>query len=128
MSVLRPLTFFVCRAFTRQTSNPFIINNPYNGFQYTPVLSMATLLIPHRFSHFTITSKSQVNAPNCLTGSLSRSGGTATACTVSPISIPAALGRTTCICTTDGLDSLILLELAFFVFSFLHVTLLILFF
>src|ERR1017187_2386248 len=51
---------------------------------------MATVLIRHSFSHKTINCKSQVIVPNFLTRSLPIFSGTATTCSLSEMSIPAA--------------------------------------
>src|SRR6516225_691507 len=70
--------FFVSRAFTRYTSNPASSRMSYTGVQYTPVDCMATVRMPHCFSHAAISFNSTVVHPNRRTGWLSRARGTAT--------------------------------------------------
>jgi hypothetical protein len=65
-----------------------------NGFQYTPVLSIATVSILHAFSHSTSFIMSAVIVPKILTRAGSECSGTATTCSLSLTSIPAAYGFT----------------------------------
>ena len=53
-SVLRPGTCFTWRALTRQTSNPRSSRIWKSGIQYTPVDSIATVLIPQAHSQSAI--------------------------------------------------------------------------
>src|SRR5271170_3131676 len=69
------------------------------GIQYTPVDSMATLVMPHLPSQSAMRSKSSVKVSKLRTGCASRSAGTATYTFVAPTSRPAALGS---ICPTMG--------------------------
>lgn len=60
------------------------------GLQYTPVDSMATVRIRHCCSQSASAFRSSVKLAKERTGSVSRSGGTATYISVGPISLPAA--------------------------------------
>ena len=77
-SLLRPLTCFVTRAFTRCTSKPARSSTSNTGIQYTPVDSIATSRTPHEVSHAAIPSSSAVNVPKLRTGSSNRAPSTAT--------------------------------------------------
>ena len=77
-SLLRPLTCFVARGFTRCTSKPARSSTSNTGIQYTPVDSIATSRTPHADSHAAIASRSSVNEPKLRTGSSNRDGSTAT--------------------------------------------------
>ena len=77
-SLLRPLTCFVARGFTRCTSRPDRSSTSNTGIQYTPVDSIATTSTPHDRSHAAIASRSRVNVPKLRTGSSNRSASTAT--------------------------------------------------
>ncbi len=110
----RPGTFFTWRAFTRHTSNPRSSKTWNSGIQYTPVDSIATVLIPHCSSQSANAYRSCVNVGKQRTFSAARSAGTATKISVAPISIPAASGRIT--------GNIALLALApFFVLRFLAI-------
>src|ERR1022692_2643363 len=88
-SVFFPGTFLKCRALTRHTSNLSSASTCPNGIQYTPVDSIATLRMPHCFSHAAICRRLSVKLSKQRTGSASRSAGTATKISVAPISMPA---------------------------------------
>src|ERR1019366_9255277 len=75
-SLFRPGKFFVSRALTRYTSKPAASRMSYTAIQYTPVDCIATVRIPHCFSHSTMTFSSTVVHPKHRTGWLSRVGGT----------------------------------------------------
>ena len=77
-SLLRPGTYFICRASTSQTFSPRCSSTSYTGIQYTPVDSNATVSTPHASSQSAIAFKSSVIAPNSRTDSSTRCGGTAT--------------------------------------------------
>src|SRR5436190_2637184 len=94
-SVRLPGTFFTCRALTRHTSKPRSSKIWNNGIQYTPVDSIATVLIPHAWSQSAKIYRSWVKVGNDRTFSVARSAGTATKISVAPISMPAASGRIT---------------------------------
>src|ERR1017187_9498070 len=77
-SLFRPGRPFVSRALTRYTSKPAASRMSYTAIQYTPVDCIATVRIPHRFSHSAMAFSSTVVHPKHRTGWLSRVGGTAT--------------------------------------------------
>ena len=51
LSVLCPGTYLICRALTIQTLSSGHSSTLYTGFQYTPVLSIATWVTPFSISH-----------------------------------------------------------------------------
>ena len=62
-SLLRPLTCFVARGFTRWTSNPAPSSTSNTGTQYTPVASIATVRTPHEPRNPAISFRSAVLVP-----------------------------------------------------------------
>src|SRR5215467_9100761 len=60
MSVLRPVTFLACRAFTSTTSIPFDSKIWQIGIQYTPVDSMATVSMSQWFNQSASSCRSAV--------------------------------------------------------------------
>src|SRR5262249_51498318 len=92
MSVLRPVTFLACRAFTSTTSIPFDSKIWQTGIQYTPVDSMATVSMPQWFNQSASSCRSAVKVANFRTGSGSRLP-TSTQISLPPTSIPAAAER-----------------------------------
>jgi hypothetical protein len=82
------------RESTSFTSSPRASRTSNNGIQYTPVASIATVLIRHAINQSANAYRSSVNVPNLRTGSSSRSSGTETQCSCEPASTPAAWGLT----------------------------------
>src|SRR5437899_9741026 len=62
-SLFRPGRFFVSRALTRYTSKPAVSRMSYTAIQYTPVDCIATVRIPHCFSHSAKAFSSNCSAP-----------------------------------------------------------------
>ncbi len=71
-------TFFMLRGFTKHGLMPCCSSTSYTGIQYTPVDSMATVVIPQLTSHAAIWCRSLVKVSHLRTGWSSRSAGTAT--------------------------------------------------
>ena len=72
-SVLRPGTFFMFRAFTRQGVIPCRSSTSQSGIQQTPVDSMATVVMRQLNSQRAISSRSAVKVRKTRTG-LTRGG------------------------------------------------------
>jgi hypothetical protein len=82
----------VARALTSTTSKPRPSSSSKSGIQYTPVASIATVLISNEVSQSASASKSSVKLVKQRTDSSHKSGSTATHCSRLPMSIPAQLG------------------------------------
>ncbi len=97
-SLLRPGTYFICRASTNQTFSPCCSSTSNTGIQYTPVDSTATVSTPRPTSHAASAFKSSVIAPTSRTDSQpapsARCRDTATQWLDAPMSMPAAFGNT----------------------------------
>src|SRR5208337_5679340 len=81
--------------FTKQGLIPCCSSTSYTGIQYTPVDSMAAVVMPQRTSHSAIWCRSPVNVSHLRTGCSSRSAGTATKISLAPMSMPAELDSNT---------------------------------
>jgi hypothetical protein len=68
-SLLRPGTYFNCRASTSQTFSPCCSSTSNTGIQYTPVDSTATVSTPRLTSQAASAFRSSVIAPTSRTGS-----------------------------------------------------------
>jgi len=95
-SLLRPGTYFNCRASTSHTFNPCCSSTSNTAIQYTPVDSSATVSTPSLSSHRASSAKSSVIVPTSRTAACPAASakccGTATQWLDPPTSIPAALG------------------------------------
>src|SRR5688572_18312318 len=73
-SVLRPGTCFASRALTSSTSNPRASRISNTGIQYTPVDSIATVVMPTAWSHSVNWCRSPLKVRKVRTGRSSRHG------------------------------------------------------